>query len=93
MSAQDYVSMDYSMLTFVSLSLDEDEDGQGGLEPISSENILSGGRRTRGKNIDFQRAADETKNDGMDDEDEDEDFAPNDNGNNANDDDDDQMRD
>lgn len=85
--------MDYSMLTFVSLSLDEDGEGQGGLEPISSENIISGGRRTRGKNIDFQEAAEKTKNDEMDDDDEDEDFAPNDNGNNENDDDDDQMRD
>lgn len=81
--------MDYSMLTFVSLSLDEDDDGQGGLEPISSENIINGGRRTRGKTIDFQKAAEE--NNEVDDDDEDDDFAPNDNDNEN--DDDDQMRD
>lgn len=70
----------------------EDEEGQNGLEPISSENIISGGRRTRGKNIDFQEAAEKTKDDEMDDDDDDEDFAPQDNDNNENN-DDDQMRD
>lgn len=73
-------------------SLEEDEEGQNGLEPISSENIISGGRRTRGKNIDFQEAAEKTKDDEMDDDDDDEDFAPQDNNNNDNN-DDDQMRD
>ena len=92
MSRRDYVSLDYNMLTCVSLFLDEDEDGQGGLEPISSENILSSGRRTRGKNIDFQKEAEKSNDMDDDDEDEDEDFAPNDNRNNDND-DDDQMRD
>lgn len=79
-------------------SIDEEEDGQSGLEPISSENIISGGRRTRGKNIDFQQAAEKTKDEMDDDEDdEDEDFAPtndeNNDGNNNNANEDDEMRD
>lgn len=82
----------------LTLHIDEEEDGQSGLEPISSENIISGGRRTRGKNIDFQKAAEKTKDDEMDDDedDEDEDFAPaNDDGNegNNNNNEDDEMRD
>lgn len=54
---------------------DDDEDNDN-LEPISSENIISGGRRTRGKNIDFQAAAESLKDDGMDeDDDEDDDYV------------------
>jgi len=71
------------------LFADEDE-GQGNLEPISSDNIIQGGRRTRGKNIDFQEAAEKTKNEEVDDDDDDEDFAPQDNDEEN---DDDQMRD
>ncbi|KAF7595154.1 Histone H2A.Z-specific chaperone [Aspergillus hancockii] len=54
---------------------DDDEDDGDNLEPISADNIISGGRRTRGKTIDFQEAAEKLKDEGDDDED-DEDFAP-----------------
>ncbi|KAH8704248.1 histone chaperone domain CHZ-domain-containing protein [Talaromyces proteolyticus] len=57
---------------------DDEEEGQGNLEPISADNIIDGGRRTRGKRIDFSEAAEKAKAEGedpMDDEDEDdEDF-------------------
>ncbi|TPR08372.1 adenylate kinase family protein [Aspergillus niger] len=36
---------------------DDDDEDNDTLEPISSDNIISGGRRTRGKTIDFQAAA------------------------------------
>ncbi|KAF9887672.1 Histone H2A.Z-specific chaperone [Aspergillus nanangensis] len=65
---------------------DDDDDGDN-LEPISSENIISGGRRTRGKNIDFQEAAEKLQQDAMDDSDEDdddEDFEPTTNNDNDN---------
>ncbi|EAU29626.1 predicted protein [Aspergillus terreus NIH2624] len=62
----------------------DDEDGGDNLEPISADNIISGGRRTRGKTIDFQEAAEKIQGDD-DDEDDDEEFQPND--------DDDNMRD
>lgn len=58
--------------------LEDDEDDHDNLEPISQENIISGGRRTRGKTIDFQEAAEKLK-DEMDDDDDDEDFEPNNN--------------
>lgn len=62
---------------------DEDEEDHGNLEPISQENIIQGGRRTRGKNIDW----DKVNADAMDDEeDDDEDYQ-------AANDEDDQMRD
>ncbi|OJJ73017.1 hypothetical protein ASPBRDRAFT_54784 [Aspergillus brasiliensis CBS 101740] len=48
----------------------EDNDS---LEPISADNIISGGRRTRGKNIDFQAAAEKLKEDDMDEDDDDDD--------------------
>lgn len=67
------------------LFTDEDDD-QGNLEPISANNIISGGRRTRGKNIDFQQAA-EKLDEMSDDDDDDEDFQA------TNDNDKDQMRD
>jgi len=41
---------------------------------INTENILEGGRRTRGKNIDFAKAAQEAGDDDEEDEEEDEDF-------------------
>ena len=50
------------------------------MEPISSDNIITGGR-TRGKTIDFAEAAEKAKNEGdeMDDDEDDEDFnAPDD---------------
>lgn len=66
-------------------SIDEDEDDGGNLEPISSENIISGGRRTRGKTIDFQEAAEKLKADEMsDDDDDDEDFVANDDNDDGN---------
>ncbi|KAK9552088.1 Histone H2A.Z-specific chaperone CHZ1 [Aspergillus fumigatus] len=59
---------------------DDDDDDHDNLEPISEANIISGGRRTRGKTIDFQEAAEKLKaEDEMDDEDDDdEEFQPND---------------
>ncbi|KAA8647504.1 hypothetical protein EYZ11_012434 [Aspergillus tanneri] len=62
---------------------DDDDDDQDNLEPISSDNIIPTGRRTRGKTIDFQEAAEKLGADEMDDEDEDddEDFTPRDESN------------
>lgn len=56
---------------------DDDDEDHDNLEPVSTENIISGGRRTRGKNIDFAEAAEKSKDAGdeMEDDDEDEDFA------------------
>ncbi|KAL2845464.1 histone chaperone domain CHZ-domain-containing protein [Aspergillus pseudoustus] len=59
---------------------DDDDDEGDTLEPISTDNIIDGGRRTRGKNIDFQEAAERIREDEMDeDDDDDEDFEPTDN--------------
>lgn len=45
------------------------------MEPISTSNIIEGGRRTRGKRIDFsQAAANEKENE--DDEEDDEEYVP-----------------
>jgi hypothetical protein len=44
------------------------------MEEISTENILSTGRRTRGKEIDYAKAAAEAGEDLDDDEDDDDDF-------------------
>ncbi|GKZ22734.1 histone H2A.Z-specific chaperone [Aspergillus brasiliensis] len=52
---------------------DDDEEDNDSLEPISADNIISGGRRTRGKNIDFQAAAEKLKEDDMDEDDDDDD--------------------
>ena len=41
---------------------------------INTDNIVSDGRRTRGKTIDFAKAAEEAGEDIDDDEDDDEDF-------------------
>ncbi|OJK03291.1 hypothetical protein ASPACDRAFT_40613 [Aspergillus aculeatus ATCC 16872] len=51
---------------------DNDDDGDN-LEPISEDNIISGGRRTRGKIVDYQAAAEKLKADNMMDDDEEED--------------------
>ncbi|PYH77133.1 hypothetical protein BO82DRAFT_345597 [Aspergillus uvarum CBS 121591] len=57
----------------ITSSADNDEDGDN-LEPISEDNIISGGRRTRGKIVDYQAAAEKLKADNMmDDEEEDDD--------------------
>ncbi|OJD21664.1 hypothetical protein ACJ73_06994 [Blastomyces percursus] len=52
-------SSDESTVEDVPVEDDEDEEdtAQDNLEPISAENIISGGRRTRGKMIDFAEAA------------------------------------
>lgn len=58
------------------------------MEEIDTENILSGGRRTRGKDIDFAQVDKETEEEDPEyDEDADEDFEG------AGDDDDDEMKD
>lgn len=70
----------------------EDDDNDGNLDPIDQSNILQGGRRTRGKVIDYSEAAEKSKEAGdeMDDSDDDEDYQGAEDNNN---DDDDQMRD
>lgn len=56
---------------------DDDDDDNDNLEPVSADNILSGGRRTRGKTIDYQEAAGKINQDEMDeDEDDDEEYEP-----------------
>lgn len=63
-----------STLTFV-IGEEEDEDN---MEEIDTDNIIQDGRRTRGKTIDFAKAA-ENADDIDDDEEDDEDFeAPDD---------------
>ena len=44
------------------------------MEEISTENIINDGRRTRGKTIDFAKAAENAGGELDDDEDDDEDF-------------------
>ncbi|EEH03795.1 conserved hypothetical protein [Histoplasma capsulatum var. duboisii H88] len=69
------------------LTVDEDEEdvGQDNLEPISAENIIGDGRRTRGKTIDFAAAAKKAEEDGEpigeDDDDDDGDFEAHDDSN------------
>ncbi|KAF5863132.1 Histone H2A.Z-specific chaperone [Aspergillus alliaceus] len=91
-AAQDPTVMDVSMDEGESdesenedIMEEEDEEDGDNLEPISADNIIDGGRRTRGKSIDFQKAAEKLKDDEGDDDEDDEDFAPDDN--------DDSMRD
>ncbi len=62
----------------------DDEEADDNLEPISEENIISGGRRTRGKNINWEEVRSKTSDEMEDDEDDDEDYHGGD---------DDQMRD
>jgi len=50
---------------------DADDDN---MEEIDLNNIIDGGRRTRGRQIDFAKAAEELPEDDDDDEDDDEDF-------------------
>mgnify|MGYP000873058017 CR=1 FL=1 len=60
---------------------EEEEEGHDNLEPISTSNIIEGGRRTRGKIIDFAEAAEKAReagDDEIDDDEDDEDFVPND---------------
>ena len=51
----------------------EEEDADN-MEEISTANIINDGRRTRGKRIDFTKAAKDAGDDLEDDEDDDEDF-------------------
>ncbi|KIV99052.1 uncharacterized protein PV09_09224 [Verruconis gallopava] len=54
---------------------DDDEEEDDEMEAIDMDNIVSGGRRTRGKIIDFAKAAEENKDElDDDDEEDDEDF-------------------
>ncbi|KAG5925945.1 hypothetical protein E4U42_003798 [Claviceps africana] len=64
---------------------DEDEDEEETAEPVAEEdgmeeidlnNIVEGGRRTRGAKIDFAKAAEKLPAEDEDDEDEDDDFQP-----------------
>ncbi|KAE8134055.1 histone chaperone domain CHZ-domain-containing protein [Aspergillus pseudotamarii] len=55
---------------------EEDEDDKDNLEPISDKNIITGGRRTRGKVIDFKDAAEKLQDDEGEDDEDDEDFEP-----------------
>lgn len=60
-------------------SSDEDENADGdadedGMDEIDTNNIITGGRRTRGRVIDFAKAAEENPPEGEEDEEEDEDF-------------------
>jgi len=53
---------------------EEAEDSEDELNEIDMDNIVEGGRRTRGKTIDFAKAAEEAGDDLEDDEDDDDDF-------------------
>ncbi|CZR53854.1 uncharacterized protein PAC_03736 [Phialocephala subalpina] len=56
-----------------------DEEDEDNMEEINTDNIIPSGRRTRGRNIDFAKAAAEMPADEDEDEDEDDDFqAPED---------------
>ncbi|KAF2420022.1 hypothetical protein EJ08DRAFT_653942 [Tothia fuscella] len=44
------------------------------MEEIDTDNIITGGRRTRGRNIDFVKAAEEAKDLDDDEDDDDDDF-------------------
>ena len=69
----------------LSYHAEEDDDDEDKLEPISADNIIRGERRTRGKIIDFQKAAEKLKVDEGDDDEDDEDFTLEDNDNNMRD--------
>ncbi|KAI1931124.1 Histone H2A.Z-specific chaperone CHZ1 [Ophidiomyces ophidiicola] len=58
--------------------IDEEEDhADDKLEPISASNIIEGGRRTRGKKIDYaQAAAKADEDETMEDDDDDDYYAP-----------------
>ncbi|KAM0471159.1 hypothetical protein ACHAPX_009500 [Trichoderma viride] len=58
------------------LEEDNAEPDEDGLEEIDLNNIVEGGRRTRGAQIDYARAAEQTPMDDDEDEEEDEDFQP-----------------
>lgn len=76
----------YETLYANSLIADEDEDMDNHLEPIDQSNIIQGGRRTRGKVINYADVAEQNKGEMDDDEDDDEEYQA------ADDDNDHEMR-
>lgn len=63
------------MLTYETVDPEDDED-EDDLQEIELDNIVAGGRRTRGKAIDFAKAnAELNAEEGDEDEDEDDDFV------------------
>ena len=71
-----YMPLPYAVLTNVTADNDDDEDDEDGLDEIDLNNIVDGGRRTRGRVIDFAKAAEENPADDDDDEDEEDDYQP-----------------
>jgi TATA-binding protein-associated factor Taf7 len=57
------------------MTLTAEEEQEDGMEEIDLSNIVEGGRRTRGKQIDWAKAAEENPAEDDDDDDEDE-FEP-----------------
>ncbi|KAI1435634.1 histone chaperone domain CHZ-domain-containing protein [Xylaria sp. CBS 124048] len=54
----------------------DEEDDDDNMEEIDTNNIVDGGRRTRGRVIDWAKAAQENPADDEDDEDDEDDFEP-----------------
>lgn len=52
----------------------EEEPDEDNMEEIDTDNIINDGRRTRGKTIDFAKAAEELPEDGDEDDEDDDDF-------------------
>lgn len=53
---------------------DNEEGDDDNMDEIDEDNIIEGGRRTRGKAIDFAKAAEGLDDEDMEDEEDDEDF-------------------
>ena len=67
----------YSTIYFLSLHLFlsvEEEPDEDNMEEIDTDNIITDGRRTRGKAIDFAKAAEELPEDEDGDDEDDDDF-------------------
>jgi TATA-binding protein-associated factor Taf7 len=62
----------FTPLTTIAAEAEEEEED--GMDEIDLNNIIEGGRRTRGRVIDFAKAAQENPVDPDEDEDEDDDF-------------------
>ncbi|TFA98609.1 hypothetical protein CCMA1212_009592 [Trichoderma ghanense] len=83
-AAQDDVHQDTAMDQDDEDDDDEDEDDddevaepdEDGLEEIDLNNIVEGGRRTRGAKIDYARAAEQTPMEDDDEDEDDDDFQP-----------------
>jgi hypothetical protein len=52
----------------------DEEPDEDNMEEIDTDNIINDGRRTRGKTIDFAKAAEELPEDGDEDDEDDDDF-------------------